>query len=180
MFTLAFKMLAGDPTKVLGIIIGMTLSTALIAQQGSLFYGLMLRSQSVISAADEVDVWVMHPATRQFNSATPLADADVMRVRGVAGVAWTAPMIKANVSVSHRLDRARARLRHGHRNGQCRGRRRPFNTEARRQKQVQDHRHANNKNQRPRRSTFAARHHRQQIDIAQSGPNDLSQQQDPQ
>ena len=110
MFTLAFKMLAGDPTKVLGIIVGMTLSTALIAQQGGLFYGLMLRSQSVVSAADEVDIWVMHPATRQFNSATPLADADVMRVRGVGGVAWTSPMIKANVSVSHRLDRSRPAL----------------------------------------------------------------------
>ena len=110
MFSLAFKMLAGDPIKVLGIILGMTLSTALIAQQGGLFYGLMLRSQSVIAAADEVDIWIMHPATEQFNSAKPISDADVARVRGVDGVAWTAPMVKSNVSVSHRVDRSRSAL----------------------------------------------------------------------
>ena len=110
MFSLAFKMLAGDPVKVLGIILGMTLSTALIAQQGGLFYGLMLRSQSVIAAADEVDIWIMHPATEQFNSPKPISDADVARVRGVDGVTWTAPMIKSNVSVAHRLDHSRSAL----------------------------------------------------------------------
>ncbi|MGI9422481.1 MAG: ABC transporter permease [Hyphomicrobiaceae bacterium] len=110
MFSISMKMLAGDPIKVLGIIFGMTLSTALIAQQGGLFFGLMNRAQSVIAAAHDVDIWVMNPATAQFNLARPISSADVLRVHGVAGVAWAAPLIKANAGITGSSGRVRSAL----------------------------------------------------------------------
>ncbi len=41
---IAIKMLVGDKAKFLGIVMGLTFAALLIAQQGSIFCGLMLRT----------------------------------------------------------------------------------------------------------------------------------------
>ena len=53
----ALKMLFGDRAKYLMLLAGLTFSTMLIVQQGSIFWGLMIWSQSGISNIN-APVWV--------------------------------------------------------------------------------------------------------------------------
>lgn len=100
MSSIAIKMLFGDRVKLLGIMLGMTLATVLIAQQGGLFHGLMIRAQNIIADAGRADIWVMHPETEQINLARRLDQVDVFRVRGVSGVADASPLFKSRLRIS--------------------------------------------------------------------------------
>lgn len=110
MINVAIKMLFGDRVKLLGILLGVTMATVLITQQGGLFFGLMTRAQNVIAEAGDVDIWVMHPTTEQFNLAKPIFMRDVMKVRGLDDVAWASPLVKANLVVAGASGRSRSAL----------------------------------------------------------------------
>lgn len=100
---IALKMLFGDRAKYLMLLAGLTFSTMLIVQQGSIFWGLMTWSQSGITNVN-VPVWVTDPNINQVEEVKPLSDTAVTRVRSVPGVLWAVPLYK-NVQ--------RARLRNG-------------------------------------------------------------------
>lgn len=100
MSSIALKMLFGDRVKLLGILLGMTLATVLIAQQGGLFHGLMTRAQNIIADARGADIWVMHPATEQINLARRLDQREVLRVRSVHGVEAASPLLKARLRIA--------------------------------------------------------------------------------
>ena len=51
---LAWKMLTGDRAKYLGIVFGVAFGTLLIAQQASLFVGLMRRTSSHSTVSDTI------------------------------------------------------------------------------------------------------------------------------
>ncbi len=53
---IALKMLTGDAVKYLGMIFGVAFSTLLIAQQSSIFVGLVGRSTTIINDIQDVDV----------------------------------------------------------------------------------------------------------------------------
>ena len=89
----ALKMLFGDRAKYLMLLAGLTFSTMLIVQQGSIFWGLMIWSQSGISNIN-VPVWVTDPEINQVEEVKPLADTAVTVVRSVAGVEWAVPLYK--------------------------------------------------------------------------------------
>jgi putative ABC transport system permease protein len=93
----ALKMLTGDRSKFLGIIFGIAFATLLMAQQTSLFCGIMARTTSQIKDVQEADIWVMDPRVRYVDEVPGLADADLQRVRGVPGVAWAVPFSKGTV-----------------------------------------------------------------------------------
>jgi putative ABC transport system permease protein len=97
MGVIALRMLFGDRAKYLGLIFGVAFSTLLIAQQGGLFVGLMLRTAAVIADAQEVDIWVMDPQARYLDTVRAMRPTELPRVRGVAGVAWAVPLYKATV-----------------------------------------------------------------------------------
>jgi putative ABC transport system permease protein len=99
MTSVALKMLFGDRAKLLGLVLGVAFATLLIAQQSSLFVGLMMRSQNTIADAQGVEIWVMDPSTEQVDLIRPMHDAALFQVRGVAGVAWAVPLFKAAVTV---------------------------------------------------------------------------------
>ena len=99
MIRLAIKMLFGDRAKLLGLVLGVAFATLLIAQQSSLFFGLMMRSQNVIADAQGVDIWVMDPSSEQVDLSRPMRNAALFQVRGVPGVAWATPLFKAAVPV---------------------------------------------------------------------------------
>jgi putative ABC transport system permease protein len=90
----ALQMLTGDRAKYLGLIFTIAFSSFLIAQQISIFAGLMNRTRSQILDVPDADVWVMDPATQYFDEVYSLKDSDVDRVRGVPGVRWAVPMFK--------------------------------------------------------------------------------------
>lgn len=99
----ALKMLFGDRPKYLMLLAGLTFSTMLIVQQGSIFWGLMTWSQSGITNVN-APVWVTDANINQVEEIKPLADTTVNVVRSVSGVEWAVPLYKGV---------QRARLRDG-------------------------------------------------------------------
>jgi putative ABC transport system permease protein len=99
----ALKMLFGDRAKYLMLLAGLTFSTMLIVQQGSIFWGLMTWSQSGITNVN-APVWVADANVNQVEEIKPLADTAVNVVRSVPGVEWAMPLYKGQ---------QRARLRDG-------------------------------------------------------------------
>jgi putative ABC transport system permease protein len=96
---IALKMLTGDRAKYLGLVFGITFATLLMSQQVSIFIGLMTRTASQIVDVREPDVWVMHPRLKYVDEIEGMPDADLSRVRGVAGVAWAVPLYKGNAVI---------------------------------------------------------------------------------
>lgn len=102
MLVVALRMLFGDATKCLGLVFGVALSTLLVCQQVSIFFGLLSRAASVIDDVPEADIWVMDPAVKTIEVPYPLRDTMLQRVRGVAGVTWAVPFFKATTQVRTR------------------------------------------------------------------------------
>lgn len=90
----ALQMLTGDRAKYMGLIFTIAFSSFLIAQQVSIFAGIMNRTRSQISDVNDADIWVMDPATQYFDEVYSLKDSDVDRVRGVPGVRWAVRLFK--------------------------------------------------------------------------------------
>ncbi len=93
----AIRMLTGDRVKFFGLIFGVTFATFLMAQQVSVFIGIVGRSASQIVDVRNADIWVMDPRMRHFDEAPGLPAGAVNRVRGVAGVQWAVRFYKGQV-----------------------------------------------------------------------------------
>ena len=104
MMLLALHMLLRDRAKYLGIVMGVTLASMVITQQGSIFVGLMSRTFAVITDCGGPDVWVMDPKVQFIDDTKPMQITALNRVRGVEGVAFAAPLYKGML---------RARLENG-------------------------------------------------------------------
>lgn len=91
---IAWKMLTGNRGKYVGIILGVMFASLLIAQQASIFWGLMLLTTSQIRDIQGADVWVMDRNVEFIDDIKPLADTDLYRIRGVSGVNWAVPLYK--------------------------------------------------------------------------------------
>jgi putative ABC transport system permease protein len=87
-------MLTGDRAKYLGLIFSIAFATFLIAQQSSIFCGLMNRTASQITDVVDADLWIMDARTEYFDEIRALSDKAVYRVRGVPGVEWAVRLYK--------------------------------------------------------------------------------------
>ena len=96
---LAWKMLTGDRAKYLGIVFGVAFGTLLIAQQASLFVGLMRRTSSQIIDITSADVWVMDEKQQNIDDIRPMPDNRLYQIRGVEGVEWAVRLFKGMVRV---------------------------------------------------------------------------------
>lgn len=96
---IAIKILLGDRAKYLGLIFGVTFATLLMAQQVSIFIGLMARTASAIYAVSEADIWVMDSRVRYIEEVEPMRDVELRNVRSVAGVAWAVPFYKGLATI---------------------------------------------------------------------------------
>jgi putative ABC transport system permease protein len=99
MRSIAIKMLLGDRAKYLGLVFGVTFATLLMAQQVSIFVGLMARTASAIYAVSEADIWVMDTRVRYIEEVEPLRDIELSNVRSVAGVQWAVPFYKGLATI---------------------------------------------------------------------------------
>ena len=90
----AIRMLIGDRAKYLGIIMGITFASLLITQQAAIFTGLMTRTFGAISDLGIAEVWVVDPKVQFIDDIKPVADTQLLRVRGVDGVEWAMPLYK--------------------------------------------------------------------------------------
>jgi putative ABC transport system permease protein len=104
MLWIAWKMLIGNRVKYLGIIFGVVFAALLIAQQSSIFCGLMSLTVSQIRDVQGVGIWVMDANVQYVDDIKPLADTELFRVKGVPGVSWAVRFYKGT---------ARARLQEG-------------------------------------------------------------------
>jgi putative ABC transport system permease protein len=91
---IAWKMLIGNRGKYLGIVLGIGFAALLIAQQSSIFCGLMNMTTSQIRDVKGVDIWVMDPNVQFVDDIKPLSENDLYRVRGVSGVDWAVRFYK--------------------------------------------------------------------------------------
>jgi putative ABC transport system permease protein len=104
MLWIAWKMLIGNRVKYLGIVFGVMFAALLIAQQSSIFCGLMSLTVSQIRDVEGPDIWVMDKNVQYVDDIKPLADTELFRVKGVPGVGWAVRFYKGIV---------RARLEEG-------------------------------------------------------------------
>jgi putative ABC transport system permease protein len=91
MLSVALKMLFGDRGKYLALVLGLAFAVLLITQQGSIFFGLMLRATGPLQNISQADLWVTDPYVKWVSETRNLGDEDLNRVRSVPGVAWAEP-----------------------------------------------------------------------------------------
>jgi putative ABC transport system permease protein len=91
MLSVAIKMLLGDKGKYLSLVLGLAFAVLLITQQGSIFFGLMLRATGPLQNISQADLWVTDPYVKWVSETRNLSDEDLNRVRSVPGVAWAEP-----------------------------------------------------------------------------------------
>ena len=93
---IALRMLTADRSKYLGLVFAIAFCTFLLQNQSSIFAGILRRTGNQISDVTEASVWVMDPKTEYFEQTKALKDTDLLRVRGVEGVAWAVRLFKGN------------------------------------------------------------------------------------
>src|SRR6516165_8782561 len=101
---IALKMLTGDRSKYFGLIFGISFATLLMAQQLSIFLGIMKRTASQILDVRDADIWVMDNKVRYIDEVPGMPDTELLRVRGVPGVKWAVKLYKGQVGDLRRPD----------------------------------------------------------------------------
>ena len=90
----ALKMLMGDRAKYLSLVFTVAFASFLMANQSSIFAGIMKRTASQIIDVVDADIWVMDPQTQYVDEIKPLTENDLYRVRGLPGVEWAVRFFK--------------------------------------------------------------------------------------
>ena len=98
MMRLALKMLMGDRSRYLTLVIGLSLVSFLFVQQGAAFCGIMARISKPIEAVG-APVWVSDAKLQSIEESRPLPDTDLSRVRSVPGIEWAVPLFLRIVQV---------------------------------------------------------------------------------
>jgi len=96
---IAIRMLTGDAQKFYGLLFGIAFSTLLITQQLTVFVNLIERGASGVYNEPTADVWVMDEVSRTTDVNFPMPSTALEDVRGVSGVEWAVPHLRANASV---------------------------------------------------------------------------------
>jgi putative ABC transport system permease protein len=91
MYRLALNMLFGDRAKLAMLLCGLAFSALLMAQQTSVFFGIMSWTYTPIYNIRST-IWVSDPMVEQANDAKPMRDTELGKVRSVDGVSWAAPL----------------------------------------------------------------------------------------
>lgn len=97
MLLIALKMLIGDRTKYIGIIIGLSFASFIISQQGAILVGILHRTYSFISDTSQPNIWVMDSSVQYVDDVKGIKETAVFRVRGIDGVDWAVPMYKGSI-----------------------------------------------------------------------------------
>lgn len=91
MFRIALRMLFGDRTKYVTLVLGLAFAALLMNQQGAIFLGLLRLATGPLQNVTQNDLWVTDPDTPWIAEFRALPDQKLARVRSVAGVAWAEP-----------------------------------------------------------------------------------------
>lgn len=91
---IAIKMLIVDKSKFYGLLFGIIFATFLMAQQVSIFLGVMDRTANQIIDVHEANLWVMDPLVEYIDEVKAMRGIELVRVRSVNGVIWAVPFYK--------------------------------------------------------------------------------------
>ncbi len=91
---LALRVLFGQRTRYLTMVVGITFASLLITQQVSIFLGVLRMTTGQIRDIEDAEVWVLAPQVRYIDDLEPLSDRFLPQVRGIPGVAWAVPLYK--------------------------------------------------------------------------------------
>lgn len=97
MYYIALQMLFGDRAKYFAMVVGVSFAALIMTQQPSIFIGLLTRTYSFVGDLSEADIWVMDPGVQFVEESKPLRDIELLKVRGISGVAWASPLLKGLV-----------------------------------------------------------------------------------
>lgn len=98
MIRIALRMLLGDKLKYAGLVAGLAFASLLITQQASIFAGFTSRVGSWIRDTGQADLWVMDREVEFTEDRKAMAQTELLRVRGIDGVAWAVPVFKTYVN----------------------------------------------------------------------------------
>lgn len=96
---IALKMLMGEKTKYISIILGLSFASFIITQQSAILMGIVKRTYGLIIDTSQPNIWVTDPSVQYIDDVKPLKDTDLYRVRSVNGVAWAVPFYKGLIQV---------------------------------------------------------------------------------
>lgn len=104
MLLLALKMLIGDKTKYIGIVLGLSFASFIISQQAAILFGIVQRTFGLLTDTSQPNIWVTDPTVQYIGDIKPLKDTDLYRVRSIDGIKWAVPFYQGTIQ---------ARLRSG-------------------------------------------------------------------
>jgi putative ABC transport system permease protein len=91
MMYVALRMLFGDRTKYLTLVMGLAFAALLMNQQGAIFLGLLNQATGPLQNVSQNDLWVTDPGIQWVAEFRSLSDEKLGRVRSVPGVEWAEP-----------------------------------------------------------------------------------------
>lgn len=97
MLLYALKMLIGDKTKYIGIVLGLSFASFIISQQSAILVGIIQRTFGFVTDTSQPNIWVADPTVQYIDDIKPLKDTDLYRVRSVEGVGWAVPLYKGTI-----------------------------------------------------------------------------------
>lgn len=104
MLLIALKMLVGEKTKFIGIVLGLSFASFIISQQAAILVGIVNRTFGFVSDTSQPNIWVVDPTVKYIDDIKALKETAVYQVRSIDGIEWAVPLYKGNIQ---------ARLRNG-------------------------------------------------------------------
>lgn len=98
MMRIALQMLIGDKLKYFALVLGLSFSAMMIAQQASIFSGYAGRAGAWVRDTAQGDLWVMDPQVEVTIDQKRLTQTELTRVRSVEGVDWAVPMFMGGLN----------------------------------------------------------------------------------
>jgi putative ABC transport system permease protein len=98
MLRIAWRMIAADRAKFVGLLFGIAFTSFLVTFAASYFCGFMTQGFALVSE-NAADVWVMDPAVDSVEQTINLPDTALARVRSVEGVRYAAPLVLGTTEV---------------------------------------------------------------------------------
>jgi putative ABC transport system permease protein len=93
MFRAALRLLVDQPSKSVGTLLGVVVSTFLMAQQISTLLGILARVAAFVDGTD-VDVWITSPTTVDTDITDSVPITAQAAAASTEGVAWAAPIVQ--------------------------------------------------------------------------------------
>ncbi len=97
---LAIKILVGNKSKYISLILGLAFATLIVTQQSSIFIGLIARTYAFIGDTSQGDIWVMNNQVEFVDDVKMMKSSDLNRVRSVEGIKWAVPIYKGIVNTT--------------------------------------------------------------------------------